>query len=105
MKFKIKSKPFVKLSMKQCSRIYTTGMKEAFKHPTLVRLLAEDYTDEEADNLVDTFTKESEEVSKLMERDYPKMPRKTKLRLKRKLSVTHNAYAIASILLLMRDEL
>jgi hypothetical protein len=80
-------------------------MKEAFKHPTLVRLLAEDYTDEEADNLVDTFTKESEEVSRLMERDYPKMPRKTKLRLKRKLSVTHNAYAIVSILLLMRDEL
>lgn len=105
MRFKIKSKPFVKLSMNQCKRIYTTGMKEAFKHPTLVKLLTEDYTDEEVDTLVDTFTKESEEVSRLMKRDYPKMPRKVKLRLKRKLSVTHNAYAIVCILLLIRDVL
>lgn len=105
MRFKVQSKQVRCLSKRQLTRVYDTGMREATRHPTLVRLIMQDYeSEEECRKLLVQFATESEQSNAALYVDREKLPRKRKKYLKRKLTIVHNAYVLTECLLIMFNE-
>ena len=102
MKFKVKLRRVSTLSRNQICRVYESGMREMVKRPTLVRVLLKDYkTKEDVNALLEQLSRAAEQD---LYAEYPKLPRKAKKELKKRLNAVNNAYCVGITLLLAESD-
>ena len=105
MKFKVKLRRVSTLSRNQICRVYESGMREMVKRPTLVRVLLKDYkTNEDVNALFEQLSEASRAAEQDLYAEYPKLPRKAKKELKKRLNAVNNAYCVGIILLLAESD-
>lgn len=100
MKFKVKLRRVSTLSRNQICRVYESGMREMVKRPTLVRVLLKDYkTKEDVNALLEQLSEASRAAEQDLYAEYPKLPRKAKKELKKRLNADNNSKLLARIYL------
>lgn len=101
MKFKVKLRRVSTLSRNQICRVYESGMRERVKRPTLVK----DYkTKEDVNALLEQLSEASRAAEQDLYAEYPKLPRKAKKELKKRLNAVNNAYCVGITLLLAESD-
>lgn len=101
MKFKVKFKQLCKLSKRHVARVCDSGSRVLLTRPTLRKVFLKDYTEEESSTLLEQLQAEAAAVEQDMFAEYPKLPRKAKKALKKKLNGFNNAYIIGYTLLIV----
>lgn len=105
MKFKVKLRRVSTLSRNQICRVYESGMRVMVKRPTLVRVLLKDYkTKEDVNALLEQLSEASRAAGQDLYAEYPKLPRKAKKELKKRLNTVNNAYCVGITLLLAESD-